>query len=57
LITFAFCEKEGNVGVTGLEILGVSTGFDDVASDDDLPEAPMAGDFLTDFSNGIVCLR
>jgi hypothetical protein len=39
LITFAFCEKEGNVGVTGLEILGVSTGFDDVASDDDLPEA------------------
>jgi len=24
LITFAFCEKEG-VGVTGLELLGVST--------------------------------
>ena len=37
LITFAFCEKEGIVGVTGLEVLGVSTvdGFD-VMSDDDL---------------------
>jgi len=52
LITLAFCEKEGIVGVTGLEILGVSTGFDDVASDDDLPEAPMAGDSLKAFSNG-----
>ena len=38
---FVFCEKEGNVGVTGLEILGVLTEFD-VVSDDDLPEAPMA---------------
>ena len=51
MITFAFCEKEGNVGVTGLEILGVLTGFD-VVSDDDLSEVPMAGDFLTAFSNG-----
>ena len=52
MITFAFCEKEGNVGVTGLEILGVLTGFDDVGSDDDLPEAPMVGNSLTGFSNG-----
>ena len=52
MITLAFCEKEGIVGVTGLEILGVSTGFDDFASDDDLSEAPMAGDSLTAFSNG-----
>ena len=32
LITFAFCEKEGVLGVTGLELIGVSTdgvtGFD-----------------------------
>jgi len=45
-----FAKKKVNVGVTGLEILGVSTGFDDVASDDDLLEAPMVGDFLTAFS-------
>jgi hypothetical protein len=25
LITFAFCEKEGVLGVTGLELIGVST--------------------------------
>jgi hypothetical protein len=25
LITFAFCEKEGVLGITGLEVLGVST--------------------------------
>ena len=47
LITFAFCEKEGIVGVTGLEVLAVSTvdGFD-VVSDGDL------GGSLTAFSNG-----
>jgi hypothetical protein len=47
LITLAFCEKEGIVGVTGLEVLGVSTvdGFDAV-SDDDL------GGSLTAFPNG-----
>ena len=50
---FAFCEKEGIVGVTGLleaplaEVLDVSTVDEfDVASDDDLEG------FLTAFSNG-----
>jgi hypothetical protein len=41
LITFAFCEKEGNVGVTGLEILGVST-RSGLVSDDDLPKVLIA---------------
>ncbi len=41
-----FCEKEGIVGITGLEVLGISTvdGFD-VVSNDDL------GGSLTAFSN------
>ena len=47
LITLAFCEKEGIVGVTGLEVLGVSTVDEfDVVNDDDL------GGSLTAFSNG-----
>ena len=47
MITLAFCEKEGIVGVTGLEVLGVSTvnGFD-VVSDGDLWGS------MTAFSNG-----
>lgn len=50
-MTFAFCEKEGIVGVTGLELLGVST-VDGVTGPDVIGESWEHVIVLDDFLDG-----